>query len=109
MSQTRRAFLRQVGAVGGAGVMLHSMGALGLTTAHAADTPPFTPLKRGDLSRVGGKSVVILGGGIAGMTAAYELLKGGYRVTVLEGRDRPGGRNWTVRGGSTFTDLKGRS
>jgi len=108
MSQTRRDFLRQVGVVGGTGVMLHSMGALGLTTAHAADTPPFTPLKGSDLNRVGHRSVVIMGGGIAGMTAAYELLKGGYRVTVLEGRDRPGGRNWTVRGGSTFTDLKGR-
>ncbi|GLY22182.1 FAD-dependent oxidoreductase [Micromonospora sp. NBRC 101691] len=109
MSQTRRDFLRRVGIAGGAGVMLHSMGALGLTSAHAAETPPFTPLKKSDLGRHGRKTVIVMGGGIAGLTAAYELLKGGYHVTVLEGRDRPGGRNWTVRGGDTFTDLKGRT
>jgi len=89
--------------------MLHSMGALGLTSAHAVDTPDFTPLKPGDTHKSGRKSVVVLGGGIAGMTAAYELLKGGYQVTILEGRDRPGGRNFTVRGGTRVTDLKGQT
>lgn len=106
-TQSRRNFLRNVGLAGGAGVMLHSMGALGLTSAHAAETPSFTPPKPSDLARAGSKSVVILGGGIAGLTAAYELLKGGYKVTVLEGRERPGGRNFTVRGGTRVTDLKG--
>ncbi|GAB4052812.1 flavin monoamine oxidase family protein [Catellatospora paridis] len=110
MAQTRRDFLRQVGITGGAGVMFHTMGALGLTTAaNAAETPPFTPLTRDGLRSRGAKSVIVMGGGIAGMTAAYELLKGGYSVTVLEGRDRPGGRNWTVRRGTTFTDLKGQT
>ncbi|TDB97351.1 FAD-dependent oxidoreductase [Micromonospora fluostatini] len=109
MSQTRRDFLRRVGITGGAGVMLHSMGALGLTSAHAAETPPFTPPKKSDLGRHGRKKVIVMGGGIAGLTAAYELLKGGYDVTVLEGRDRPGGRNRTVRGGDTVTDLKGQT
>jgi monoamine oxidase len=53
-----------------------------------------------------GTRVLILGGGIAGLTAAYELGKAGYHCTVLEARDRPGGRNWTIRGGDTvkFTD-----
>ncbi|QNN68540.1 FAD-dependent oxidoreductase [Sphingomonas lutea] len=46
-----------------------------------------------------GKSVVILGAGISGLIAAYELGRAGYRVTVLEARDRAGGRAWTVRGG----------
>ncbi|MCL6698109.1 FAD-dependent oxidoreductase [Sphingomonas sp. NSE70-1] len=46
-----------------------------------------------------GKSVVILGAGIAGLVAAYELDRAGYDVTVLEARDRVGGRVWTVRGG----------
>ena len=45
-----------VGIVGGAGVMFHTMGALGLTTAaNAAETPPFTPLTT-DASRSGARS-----------------------------------------------------
>jgi monoamine oxidase len=46
-----------------------------------------------------GRSVVILGAGIAGLISAYELQRAGYRVTVLEARDRIGGRSWTIRGG----------
>jgi monoamine oxidase len=46
-----------------------------------------------------GRSVVVLGAGIAGLVAAYELGRAGYRVTVLEARDRVGGRVWTIRGG----------
>lgn len=46
-----------------------------------------------------GKSVVILGAGIAGLAAGYELIKAGYAVTVIEARDRIGGRVWTIRGG----------
>ena len=38
---------------------------------------------------------------IAGLAAAYELEKAGYRVRALEARDRPGGRSWTVRRGTT--------
>jgi monoamine oxidase len=41
--------------------------------------------------------VVVVGAGIAGLTAAYELLRGGYDVQVLEARMRPGGRIYTLR------------
>jgi monoamine oxidase len=41
--------------------------------------------------------VVIIGGGMAGLTAAYQLRAGGHDVTVLEARLRPGGRVHTVR------------
>ena len=37
-------------------------------------------------------SVLILGGGIGGLSAAHELLERGFAVTVLEGRDVPGGK-----------------
>jgi monoamine oxidase len=41
----------------------------------------------------------VLGAGIAGLTAAYELERAGFQVTVLEARSRVGGRIWTVRDG----------
>ncbi len=46
-----------------------------------------------------GRSVVILGAGIAGLISAYELGRAGYKVTILEARNRIGGRAWTLRGG----------
>lgn len=53
-----------------------------------------------------GRKVLILGAGIAGLASAWELRKAGFDCTVLEARDRPGGRNWTVRRGTRieFTD-----
>ena len=54
-----------------------------------------------------GISVLILGAGIAGLTCAYELEKGGYHCQVLEARTRPGGRNWTARRGTSETALDG--
>jgi monoamine oxidase len=53
--------------------------------------------------------VLVLGAGIAGLCTAYELEKAGYRCEVLEARDRPGGRCWTVRGGTREIDLDGAS
>lgn len=38
------------------------------------------------------KRIVVVGGGIAGLTAGYELMKAGHQVTVLEAKDIPGGR-----------------
>ncbi len=46
-----------------------------------------------------GKRVIVLGAGLAGLSAAYKLMNRGYDVTVLEARDRPGGRVETVRNG----------
>jgi monoamine oxidase len=102
---SRRLFLREVGRAGGAAVMYQLMGALGLfrSRAEARAADRFVPLEPGGPSA----SVLILGAGIAGLTAAYELLKGGYAVTLFEPRSRPGGRNWTAREGSREAELDG--
>lgn len=42
-------------------------------------------------------TTVVIGAGIAGLTAAHELHLAGEVVTVLEARDRVGGRVWTDR------------
>jgi monoamine oxidase len=46
-----------------------------------------------------GVSVLVAGGGLAGLSAAYDLLNLGAQVTVIEARDRVGGRVFTVREG----------
>lgn len=108
---SRRSFLRNVGLTGGAGAMFATMGALGLApTAQAASREPaFRAPSPGDFSLKGraAAKVVVVGGGIAGLAAAYELGKAGYGCTVLEARGRTGGRNFTVRGGDTTTDTLG--
>ena len=55
-----------------------------------------------------GKRVVILGAGISGMTAAYELSRAGYHCTILEATNRAGGRNLTVRGGDVIREVDSR-
>jgi monoamine oxidase len=43
------------------------------------------------------KKIVIIGAGIAGLSAGYELTQLGHQVTILEARGRPGGRIQTLR------------
>ena len=48
---------------------------------------------------------VVVGAGVAGLTAARLLAGAGQRVVVLEARDRVGGRTWTERADGVATDL----
>ena len=101
MTLTRRALLEQVGAAGGAGALLAAMNMLGLAPATPASAAQFSlPAESGT-----GKSVVVLGAGIAGLVSAYELRRAGYRVTLLEARNRVGGRAWTIRGGDAVEHM----
>ncbi|WP_405086812.1 flavin monoamine oxidase family protein [Microbispora sp. NBC_01389] len=104
---TRRAFLVGIGAAGGAGAMYAAMGALGLAPDH--QQKDYTPPSRSDfaLTGRGAGSVVVLGAGVAGLAAAYELGKAGYDCTVLEASDRIGGRSLTLRGGDRLAELSG--
>lgn len=95
MALTRRKLLERIGAVGGAGAAYLAMEALGLAIPTPAGAENFElPPRSGN-----GRSAVILGAGIAGLVSAYELQRAGYKVTVLEARNRIGGRVWTIRGG----------
>lgn len=46
-----------------------------------------------------GTSVLVAGAGLAGLAAAHDLLQLGATVTLVDARDRVGGRVWTIRGG----------
>src|SRR6266481_9725489 len=48
------------------------------------------------------KKIIVVGAGLAGLSAAYELTQAGHDVTVLEAQLRPGGRVCTLR--SPFSD-----
>lgn len=103
MGVSRRQFLTQVGQAGGysaAFLALQGMGLMEARPARAATIQASPNAGRGT-------KVVVLGGGIAGLAAAFELQALGYQVTLLEARKRPGGRNYTVRGGDTVSLLDG--
>jgi monoamine oxidase len=81
--------------------MLNAMSTLG----HARQSPYKGPP---DLSGAPeGKSVLILGAGLAGMCAALEMRRAGYDVKVLEYQERAGGRCWTLKGGDVVNELGG--
>jgi monoamine oxidase len=97
---SRRTLFELIGRIGGAATAYSALNMAGLLvtpTAYAA--PP--ALKPGSGN---GKSVAILGAGIAGLTAAYCLGKAGYQCTILEARARSGGRVWTIRGGDQIAE-----
>jgi monoamine oxidase len=85
---TRRAFLQQAAL---------SLPALAALPRLAAADPPALPERS-----VSPRKVIVVGAGLAGLAAAYELVSRGHDVMVLEAQLRPGGRVYTIR--SPFSD-----
>ena len=81
--------------------MYLAMAALG----HAAESQYAGPLHLDGGAK--GASVLVLGAGVAGMVAAMELRRAGYRVELLDYNDRVGGRTWSLRGGDRYTEMGG--
>ena len=96
---TRRTWLWGVAAAGGSAIA--GLAALGLLDEEPSP-PPLMPA-------TSPKRVVVLGAGLAGMSAAYELTKLGHEVIVLEAQERPGGRCRTLRAGDTIIETDGTS
>ncbi|MBB3953365.1 flavin monoamine oxidase family protein [Novosphingobium sediminicola] len=101
MPMTKRDLLSMIGTAAGASAMYMAMSSMDQAKASDFKGPPKL---EGDNK---GASVLILGAGVAGMTAALELSRAGYKVQVLEYNDRVGGRSWTLQGGDTYTELGG--
>jgi len=67
---------------------------LGAAGAAAVAVAAWTPRARAAT----GSRVVIVGGGLAGLTCAYRLKQAGVEAELREASDRLGGRCWSIRG-----------
>ncbi|MEM8493498.1 MAG: FAD-dependent oxidoreductase, partial [Pseudomonadota bacterium] len=101
-SLSRRNFLMRLAATGGSAAVYQGLLGLGLlptqATADEWDVAPASkPLR-----------ILILGGGLSGLIAGFELHRRGYQVEILEASHRVGGRNLTVRSGDLIDEIGNR-
>lgn len=78
---SRKIFIQQMTALSGGLMFACSLGAAEFLTVSTKNP----------------KKVIIIGGGLAGLAAAWNLREVGHDVTILEARSRPGGRVSTLR------------
>jgi len=53
----------------------------------------------------GSQDVIVIGAGMAGLTAARALAEAGLKVLIIEAQDRIGGRIWTKHIGDEAIEL----
>ncbi len=93
LNLTRRRFIRSAALAGGAALATTT-----LSRAESAETKGRQP------------NIAIVGGGMAGLNAAYQLKKAGFKATIYEASSRLGGRIHSVTGKvgeGLVTDLGG--
>ena len=95
---TRRQLLQRLGMVGGSSFVMSVMNSWELLGQPSGRRP----VLRGNQADT---RVIILGAGMSGLVAGYELGKLGYDYRILEARDRVGGLNWTIGRGTEHTEL----
>lgn len=101
MAMTRRNLLAGMARLGGAGAVYETLAAWDFLKA-----PPAMAASLALPSDSGkGKTVAILGAGISGLCAAYELDRAGYDCVILEATRRAGGRSLTLRRGDSFKEM----
>lgn len=101
MSVTRRGLINAVAAIGGAGAVYETLAAWEFLKPAPALAQGLE-LPRGSGA---GKTVAVLGAGVAGLCAAYELDRAGYDVVIVEASRRAGGRSLTLRRGDSFQEM----
>ena len=101
MTMTRRKLIGAMARLGGAGAVYETLAAWDFLK------PP--PAQAAALGLPGdsgaGKTVTVLGAGVAGLCAAYELDRAGYDCVILEAAQRLGGRSLTLRRGDVLTEV----
>ena len=81
---TRRQVLKRFGTLGGSSLVIGAMDAWDLMGPESPSRPILSGMQPAT-------RVIILGGGLSGLTVGYELGKLGYNYQVLEARDWVGG------------------
>jgi len=103
MPVTRRSLLSGMAKLGGAGAVYETLAAWEFLKPAPALAASFAlPAASG-----AGKTVAILGAGVSGLCAAYELDRAGYDCLILEAQRRAGGRSLTLRRGDRFQEMNG--
>jgi monoamine oxidase len=96
---SRRRLLHLIGVTAGSAAAYQAAIGLGvMADVKASVRPDLAPPRRG-------QKVAILGAGIAGLTAAYELSRKGYECVILDASHRAGGRNLTLRHGDLIDEI----
>ena len=107
-TQSRREFLHSVGDIGGTAAVYQAMISMGLLMpgdAAGAELRDQWEARANQLTTGVKPTVAVLGGGISGLCVGYELKKAGFPFFVVEARQRPGGRNHTIRFGSIVDEI----